>query len=118
MADMKTRLATYLPGMTDDELDAWLLEAATQHGYTSLTDIPNTRANMIIHYARYVALQAKAAETAENAALNIKGIGVNKSGASGNYNQLIKQAFADYRRHGGRLGNAAVHSALTRADGR
>ncbi len=115
---MKTRLATYLPGMTDVELDAWLAEAATQHGYTSLTDIPNTRANMIIHYARYVALQAKAAETAENAALSIKGVGINKSGASSNYNQLIKQAFADYRRHGGRLGSTAVNSTLARADGR
>ncbi len=121
MAELLTlrgRLAVHLPGMTNDELDAWLLESANEHSYETIDEVPVTKANMIIHYARYVALRAKAVETAENAALNIKGTSVNKTSASTNYNALLKNAWADYRRAGGRLGSRVINSFLSRSDGR
>ena len=122
MADLvtlRTRLLTRLPGRTNDELDTWLLESANEHGYSAMTDVPTSKETMIIHYARYIALQAKAEETAENPSLNIKGLGINKSGASSNYNNLVINAWKDYKRAGGHLSAAkALSVSLTRADGR
>ena len=122
MADqtaLRGRLAVYMPGTTNDELDGWLVEAAAQHDYSTVADVPDTKASMVLHYARYIALQAKAAETAENSDINIPGkVSINKTSASGNYNQLIKQAWSDYRRSGGRLGAFAVGGSVARADGR
>jgi len=118
LVTLRTRLAVYLPGMTNDSLDSWLLESAKQHSYDTVNEVPIVKSNMIIHYARYIALQTKVIETAENAALNIKGTSVNKSGASSNYNAAVKRAWSDYRRAGGRLGSMAIRVSLTRADGR
>jgi len=118
-ANLRTRLLIQLPGKTNDELDAWLLESSTQHGYAAIADVPANRETMIIFYARYMGLQAKASETAENPSLNIKGLGINKSGASSNYYNLIMNAWKDYKRAGGPLSAAkASRVSLTRADGR
>lgn len=122
MADqtaLRTRLKIHLPGMTNDELDGWLLEAAIQHNYNTLTEVPDAKGTMVMQYARYIALQAKATETAENADLNISGkMSINKTSASGNYSTLISRAWADYRRAGGRLGAVVVSRTAARADRR
>ena len=120
LATLRTRLLARLPGRTNDELDGWLLESAIQHGYATIADVPANKETMVILYARYMGLQAKAAETAENADLSISGkISVNKTSASGNYNNLVAQAWKDYKRAGGTLsGSRASMVSLTRADGR
>ncbi|HBX22668.1 MAG TPA: hypothetical protein DEF34_03370 [Desulfotomaculum sp.] len=127
MADLPTlttRLLIRLPGRSSTELEGWITEAATQHDYATVADVPDKAVNAILAYAEYLGLKAKAAETAENAALNIKGIGVNKSGASGNYNALIKEALAQYRRDARKAGirpltgGSVTSGTVTRPDGR
>lgn len=127
MADLATlaaRLLIRVPGRSNTELEGWITEAATQHGYVTVADVPDTAANAILAYAEYLGLKAKAAETAENAALNIKGIGVNKSGASGNYNALVKEALAQYRREAVKAGikpltgGTVTSGTAVRPDGR
>lgn len=124
LATLRTRLLTRLPGRSNTELEGWITEAATQHVYTVVTDVPDKAANTILAYAEYLGLKAKAAETAENAALNIKGIGVNKSGASGNYNALVKEALAQYRREAVKAGikpltgGTVTSGTAVRTDGR
>ncbi|MCG8401372.1 MAG: hypothetical protein MJA84_07215 [Firmicutes bacterium] len=127
MADLQTlatRLLIRLPGRANTELESWVTEAALQHEYAAVADVPDRAANAILSYAEYLGLKAKAAETAENAALNIKGIGVNKSGASGNYSALVKDALAQYRREARKagirslIGGAITGSTVTRSDGR
>lgn len=123
MADATTltsRLLTRMPGRSNDELSGWLLEAAVQHGYAAIADVPASKETMIVMYARYIGLQAKAEETAENADINLSGkISVNKASASGNYNNLIVQAWKDYKRAGGTLSAGKSSGAiLARADGR
>lgn len=127
MADLitlRTRLLIRVPGRSNTELEGWITEAATQHGYATVTDVPDKAANAILAYAEYLGLKAKAAETAENAALNIKGIGVNKSGASGNYNALIKEALTQYRREAVKAsikpltGGMVTSGTAVRPDGR
>lgn len=124
LATLKSRLLIRLPGRSDSELGDWITEAATQHGYSTVADVPDKAANAILAYAEYLGLKAKAAETAENAALNIKGIGVNKSGASGNYNVLVKEALSQYRREARKAGiklltgGSVASSTAVRPDGR
>lgn len=124
LATLRARLLKRLPGRTNDELDGWITEAALLHGYTVMADVPEKKETMTILYARYMALQAKAAETAENAALNIKGIGVNRSGASGNYERLIKEALSQYRREAAKAGiksltgGTVTSVTVVRPDGR
>lgn len=127
MADLvtlATRLLIRVPGRSNTELEGWITEAATQHDYVTVADVPETAANAILAYAEYLGLKAKAAETAENAALNIKGIGVNKSGASGNYANLIKEALSQYRREAKKAGikpltgGTVSSGTAVRSDGR
>jgi len=119
LATLRIRLLTRLPGRSNDEVAGWLLESANEHGYSAIADVPTSKETIIIHYARYIALQAKAEETAENPSLNIKGLGINKSGASSNYSNLVINAWKDYKRAGGPLSAAkASRVSLTRADGR
>lgn len=127
MADLetlRTRLLIRLPGRSSTELEGWIIEAATQHDYATVADVPDKAANAVLVYAEYLGLKAKAAETAENAALNIEGIGVNKSGASGNYNALVKEALAQYRREAVKAGikpltgGTVTIGAAVRPDGR
>jgi hypothetical protein len=98
------RLARRLPGLKNEELAGWLTESALLHGYSAVVQVPAKRETMVMLYARYLGLQAKASETAENARLNIKGLGIDKSGASASYNALIKEALRDYQREAGRCG--------------
>ena len=87
-----------MPGRSDTELDSWLLESATDHS-TSIEDVTPKQEGAIIAYAKYLGVQAKALETAENASLSISGkLSIDKSGASGNYEKLLKQAQSDYVR--------------------
>jgi hypothetical protein len=128
MADLVTlrnRLLIRLPGRNNAELEGWITEAATQHGYTSVTDVPDKVANAILAYAEYLGLKAKAAETAENAALSIPGkVSVNKASASGNYNALVKEALVQYRREAVKAGikpltgGTVISGTAVRPDGR
>ncbi|MHB8183571.1 MAG: hypothetical protein ACYDDN_07485 [Candidatus Desulforudaceae bacterium] len=124
LATLRARLLIRLPGRSNTELDGWITEAATQHGYATVADVPDKAVNAILAYAEYLGLKAKATETAENAALNVKGLGVNKSGASGNYERLIKEAWRTYLREASRVGiralggGAVTSGAAVRPDGR
>jgi len=127
MADlptMTTRLLIRLPGRSNTELEGWITEAATQHSYAAVADVPDKAVNTILAYAEYMGLKAKAAETAENAALNIKGVGINKSGSSGNYERLVKEALRQYRQEARKAGikpltgGSITNSTVTRPDGR
>ena len=118
------RLLVRLHGRSSAELEGWINESSLQHGYAAVADVPDKAVNAILAYAEYIGLKAKAAETAENAALNIKGIGVNKSGASGNYERLIKESLAQYRREAAKAGikplagGTVASTILVRPDGR
>jgi len=125
LATLRTRLLIRVPGRSNAELEGWITEAATQHRYTTVADVPDTAANAILAYAEYLGLKAKAAETAENAALSIPGkVSVNKSGASGNYANLIKEALAQYRREAKKAGikpltgGTVSSGTAVRSDGR
>lgn len=124
LPNLTNRLLVRLPGRSNTELGGWINESALQHGYATVTDIPAKAETAIIEYARYIALQAKAAETAENAAIDAKGISINDTGASGNYEKLIATALKDYRRAAARavirvIGGGNVASiSLPRPDGR
>lgn len=127
MADLVTlrdRLIKRLPGRSNTELEDWITEAATQHGYTTIADVPTKAENAILAYSEYLGIKAKAVETAENASLNIKGIGVNKSSASANYAALIREALLQYRREATRAGIRAAtggtvsNGTAVRVDGR
>ncbi|MTI83442.1 MAG: hypothetical protein FH756_05930 [Firmicutes bacterium] len=124
MAALTTRLLIRLPGRSNTELEGWITEAVTQHGYDAIADVPDKAANAILSYAEYLGLKAKAAETAENASLNIKGIGVNKSSSSVNYERLVKEALQQYRRDARKAGirpltgGTVSGNTVTRRDGR
>jgi len=128
MADLATlaaRLLIRVPGRSNTELEGWITEAATQHGYVTVADVPDTAANAILAYAEYLGLKAKAAETAENAALSIPGkVSVNKSGASGNYTAQVKEALTQYRREARKAGikpltgGTVSSGTAVRSDGR
>lgn len=119
IANLKSRLLSRMPGRTDSELGSWLLESSIEHGFTSVSEVPAEKETQVMLYAKYIGLQAKAAETAENAALGFKGINVNKSGASGNYNAQIQQAWKDYKRAGGTLSSGrSTMLSMARPDGR
>lgn len=125
LATLRARLLIRVPGRSNGELEGWISEAATQHGYATVADVPDTAANAILAYVEYLGLKAKAAETAENAALTITGkVSVNKSGASGNYNALIKEALAQYRREAVKAGIKPLTGGMVssgtavRSDGR
>jgi hypothetical protein len=111
-----------MPGTTNDENEGWLTEASIEHGYSSVAEVPARKETMIVLYARYLGLQAKAAETAENASINLKNVGVNKSGASGNYKDLVDEAYREYRWAASRVGGGVVGRAAggnaVRIDGR
>jgi len=109
-----------MPGRSSDELSGWLLESSVQHGHETIANVPTGKETMIVMYARYIGLQAKAEETAENADINLSGkISVNKTSASGNYNSLIAQAWKDYKRAGGPLsGSKSSMVSLARSDRR
>jgi hypothetical protein len=120
MTNLTSRLLKRMPG-TIVELEGWLTEAALLHNYATMAQVPAKKETLIVLCARYLGLQAKAAEMAENASFNLKGLGINKSGASANYNALIKEALRDYQREAGRCGGiiAKVSSgAMIRKDGR
>lgn len=127
MADLATlaaRLLKRLPSRSNTELEGWITEAATQHDYATVDDVPDKTVNAILSFAEYIGLKAKAAETAENAALNIKGISINKTGASGNYTAQVKEALAQYRRDARKAGitpltgGTVASGTAVRSDGR
>lgn len=128
MADLTTlltRLRLRLPTTTDAERQGWLEESAWMHSYT-LATIPTVAETVVVEYARYLGLAAKAAELAESGSLDVGGkISINKSGASGNYERLIQTAQRDYtkacRAAGIRSifgGGNANGGSVTRVDGR
>lgn len=119
ITNLKSRMLSRMPGRTDSELGAWLLESSIEHGFTNVSEVPAEKETQVMLYARYIGLQAKAAETAENAALGFKGININKSGASANYTAQIQQAWKDYKRAGGTLSvGRSTMLSMSRSDGR
>ncbi|TLN00366.1 hypothetical protein FDZ73_19680 [bacterium] len=108
-AALRTRMQNaIMPGRTAAEYDAWLTEATTQHGYATFADVPTNAETAICYHARYLGLSAKAAETAENAAITVPDkISINKTSASGNYDRQIKNAWRDYIQAANKAGIAA-----------
>jgi len=108
-AALRTRMQNaIMPGRTQAEYDAWLTEAITQHGYATFADVPTVAETAICYHARYLGLSAKAAETAENAAITVPDkISINKTSASGNYDRQIKNAWRDYIQVANKAGIAA-----------
>ncbi|MFZ3171963.1 MAG: hypothetical protein WA118_08290 [Carboxydocellales bacterium] len=102
MADLtvlRGRLLVRMPKRTTAELEGWLTEAATYHGYDSMTDVLTKHSNAMLAYAEYLGLRAKAEEHAENASISIpKGVSVNRTSASDNFVKLVETAYNQYRR--------------------
>lgn len=123
LAVLKSRLTIRLPGRTSDEVEGWITESLAQHD-TTVEKLPAKQVNAILAHAEYLALKGKAAETAENPSLNIKGVGINKSGASANYERLLKEAWRTYQREAAKAGMRAIGGGVVtggtaiRVDGR
>lgn len=96
-ATLRTRLLTRMPGRTNAELDGWITEAARKHGYSIVADVPTKHEDLIVSYARYMGLEAKAEEMAEKGAVSVAGkVSINKSSTSGNFSSLIDRALREY----------------------
>lgn len=123
LPNLTNRLLVRLPGRSSAELEGWVNESALQHGYAAVADVPDKAVNAILAYAEYIGLKAKAAETADNASITVKGMSFTKTVSSGNFNALVKEAWNQYRREAARAGIRAIGGnvislSLTRPDGR
>lgn len=116
MTTLKTRLNSRLSGFTDSFLEGLITEAAIEHGYSAVANIPSHFETPIVLKAWIIGLQKLATDGAAYFSFKSSGQSVDKSMVSQNYAKMIPMAEKEYNRSIRRASGGQLN--LTRTDGR
>lgn len=126
MADQATLASRIVgrTGRTSEEANAWLVEAAVQHGYATVGDVPTDYSEPLLCYAEHVGFKLLASRYAGKGSINIPDqIATNKSSVSANFRTLAQDAYTAYVQKATSAGMTVLGAGVTcskvvRTDGR